>query len=202
VDGQFCATTCPRARGDVDGDGDAAEAFDGLQILRHVMGIPTVYDPIPLCVADTNCSGDVGLIDVVSVLRRATHLIPDYCVEETPETFGKSSFGISAQAGVLTPGEAFEVTLDLTALQAGPTYGYGFIMTFDPEVVSFSGAVDRTGTLSARWGNPTVQVSGNTLRLAALNPYTPLTGTGTLVKLVGHAALDAVGPTDLQFTRF
>jgi len=71
TDGLFCIGDCAAAKGDVDADGNDQEAFDALQILLSVFGIPTDYDPIPICVADTNCSGVVTITDVVKVLQRS-----------------------------------------------------------------------------------------------------------------------------------
>lgn len=200
-DGSVCISlTCNGALGDVDADGNAKEAFDALQIIRHAVEIPTVYDPIPLCVGDTNCSGLISIMDAVLVLQRATRLINGYCGGQTAVKVD-DPFQIDIQVGEANIGESFDLLIRIDQLPFNPVYGYLLELEFDPQAVIFTGDVDTEGTLTARWGSPTVNYQAGRLILAHLNPYSPIEGLGDLVRLRG-IALSGSGTTTISFNRF
>ncbi len=202
TDGCFCVSAgCFAAIGDVDADGNAGEAFDALQILRDITSIITVYDPIPLCVKDTNCSGEAALIDAVLVLQRAVRQIEGYCVDEVVAR-APSDFTIEVDQGDITPGEPFDITIRLTQLPFGAVYGYSFDLDFDPDQITFTGSISQEGTLSERYGDPLINTSiPGRFSLTHVNPISPIDELGTLIVIHGLASADAVNPP-IPFSRF
>jgi len=203
-DGCFCVTdTCPGAIGDVDEDGDAAEAFDALQILRDITSIPTVYDPIPLCVKDTNCSGDARLIDAVLVLQRVIRVIDGYCEEPPLTTRSSSDFDIQlTQDAEINPGQGFDLELSITRMPYGPVFGYSFDLDFDPDMLTFTGFAGQEGAVTERWGDPIVNFDQpGRLSFTHINPFSPIDSEGVLIRLRGVAAPNA-DDTEITFSRF
>ncbi|MCB1052335.1 MAG: DUF11 domain-containing protein [Acidobacteria bacterium] len=202
-DGRFCVSGgCVGAVGDVDRDGNAREAFDALQIIKTLLGIPTVYDPIPLCVADTNCSGVVTVYDANLILQRAVRLISGYCLASKSK--GGSSVAVSLDPLSLTvePGQSGFLVLQVDQLPLDPVYGYHFQINFDPNQISLNGVVDQQGTLTERWDPPVLHFSGpGQLRALHLNPYEPMQARGALLKLAFSAGFES-GTTELSFPFF
>ena len=203
MDGMFCVTAfCPGAVGDVDGDGDNDEAFDALQVLRDIIDIPTVYDPIPPCVADTNCSGVVTLVDAVYILQKTIFLIEEYCSGETPKRRAPSPFEIEIpMPGDVAAGEPFELTIVLSEQPFGQVYGYSFDLVYDQTRVNFTGEVGQSDTLTSRWGPPGLNLRQGRMSIYHLNPLSPMNDTGPLIRLTA-----VVGPGtesfDLTFENF
>lgn len=204
--GQFCvpAGTCPRATGDINGDGNPASGFDAFLILNMIEGTATPYDPIPLCVADTNCSGDVALMDAVTVLQRAVGFIDDYCLPNVSSTQGaQSNFTIDIPTHQLDLplGEPFSLDIDISQF-ADPVYGYRFELTYDPSLISLDTLVVSTDTLSSRWQDAKVTASAGSLIVTHLSPTAPATGDGTLLRLTGNASNVNQGTSSLDFQSF
>jgi len=199
-DGLFCVSSgCFGAIGDVDTDGNAKEAWDALQIVRQITGIPTIYDPIPICVADTNCSGTVSLIDPILILQRSVRLIDAYCEGKSSKSV--ADFELEIPHLVVAPGESFEIPIELTQLPADPAYGYSLDVQYDPNYVNFYGATRHDGTLSERWSEPLVNSQVGGFSLTQFDPYTPIEQPGNLVILKGSAGFDTT-TTQFTLTRF
>lgn len=204
IDGRFCVSSgCFAAIGDVDRDGNAGEAFDALQVTRHVTAIPTVYDPIPICVADTNCSGAVTLFDSILILQRAARIINGYCEsDQNRGVVDNFTINIPSEALFAEQEHVVEIPIELTGLPIAPAYGYTLEILFDPEYVNLYGEINSEGTLTERWGAPVVNTATpGRLVMSHFNPLTPLSSEGVLVKLLAETRNQG-GTTVLNFTSF
>lgn len=189
-DGLFCVVDCPAARGDVDRDGNDEEAWDALQILLAFLeGVETPYDPIPLCVADTNCSGEVSLHDVVLVLQKTVSLIQGYCLE--PGVRARSTFTVNVpeEARVVDSLTHFELPVELTQRPDEAAYGMQFDLVFDPNRLSFHEILNQQDTLTEHWGVPfsISLVEPGRLRIIHAYPLSEIAQSGILAILQGYA---------------
>lgn len=197
--GTFCITEggCPRAVGDINGDGDNAQAFDALQILLSLSGAGTAFDPIPLCVADTNCSGNVTLIDAVNILQKNVEIIDDYCLGGAR---GGGVFQYDAPAQNVDVGQNFEIPISLSGTGSEDVFGYSFTVTWDPGLLSIHG-VEKDATITTRWGSASIERGTGTLTVTHVYPLAPLNQDGTLIILKGSALLNQAN-TQVDITRF
>ncbi|MDJ0836943.1 MAG: CARDB domain-containing protein [Acidobacteriota bacterium] len=202
--GQFCVTegACPRALGDINGDGDDDQAFDALQILNAVSGVATDYDPLPLCVADTNCSGDITVMDAVLILQKNVELIANYCQGVPTRGSGSIDIGIPAEDLTVDVGTSFELRIQLDQLPVDPVYGYSFDITYDPSLITLRTDTRHEETLSRRWSAPVVSREPGRLTVTQVSPVNAIDGTGTLLSIRGTANPINTGTTQLEFTRF
>ncbi len=203
-DGRFCVTTgCPRARGDLDGDGRDNRAFDALQILNSLSGIATPYDPLPLCVADTNCSGTVSVQDAVLILQRAVELVDGYCLDDIPATRGADfNIDIPEDQRILETNQAFVFDLNLANLPDEAVHGYSFTMSWDPDLLTFDQVIIREDALSERWGEPITVWAPGSVTVTHAYPLTPLDGNGTLLRFSGTTSQTNAGGGLFEFSNF
>ncbi|CAM2009735.1 M43 family zinc metalloprotease [Acanthopleuribacter pedis] len=204
ADGRFCVTMgCPRARGDLDGDGRDNRAFDALQILNSLSGIPTDFDPLPLCVADTNCSGTISVQDAVLILQRSVELIEGYCLDDGPATRAANfSIDIPEEQRLMETSQDFVFDLNITNLPDEAVHGYSFTMTWDPALLTFEEVVVREDSLSERWGEPITVWAPGSVTVTHAYPLTPLPGDGTLLRFRGRTTSGDDGDGLLEFSSF
>ena len=204
-DGRVCVAEggCVRAVGDIDGDGNDHQSFDARQILLALSGLPTDFDPIPNCVSDTNCSGATSFIDAVLILQKNVEIIDGYCLDEGNRG-DAGTFTVSIPSEDLSAplDSAFELNIELSQLVDEPVYGYGFELTWDPEVLTLSDTPDHSQTITGRWAEPLLDSEAGRLTVTHVYALEAMEGPGTLLRLAGTTSHLNSGDTTLEFTRF
>jgi hypothetical protein len=198
-DGRFCVQAgCFSAIGDVDRDGDAAEAYDALMILLQLISLPTPFDPIPLCIADTNCNGQIELMDAIHILRRVAYLQQDYCEDAQRSANVNVPVLFLPEQLTVAPGHSIHLSLFLEQLPPTPLFGYQVALAFDDSMLVPTGWGTSADSLTGRWREPTIRKEPSQWRVLHFDALEALSDTGPLVELRFSAGLEE-GITQLSF---
>ncbi|CAM2068469.1 Proprotein convertase P-domain-containing protein [Sulfidibacter corallicola] len=123
--------------GDVSGNGEIL-SYDAAQVLKHDAGIPSVFEPLPACLADVTCDGSISALDASMIMRVASGLDDEFaCVTLEKDGFTEGT----ATAPDLDPelGERFDYSMGLELPGTG-IRSFAFTLSYDHQLLQMDGS--------------------------------------------------------------
>ncbi|MDJ0839434.1 MAG: immunoglobulin domain-containing protein [Acidobacteriota bacterium] len=198
-EGGICTDTrdgevCVCLKGDVTGNGEI-NPYDASQILRHLIGLPTPFEPLSLCTADTTCNGTISAWDAAQIIRYSAGRIDQFCAPVFPFRGPDLTVGISDRT--IQRGQDFLLPVELGDTTGAGVESFFFRVTYDEDLVMFDG-IDTNGCIveSAGWTIVVNAETPGTLLVAAAGEN-QLAGEGPLLCLSGKQ-IDGWGRASVQ----
>ncbi len=193
------ADICMCRKGDVTGNGSIT-AFDGAQILKYAVGLPTPYDPLDPCRADTNCNGVITPLDASEIFRFTADLISGFCQSGPPRRTNMGSVMIPEQT--LPPDHELRLPVLPDEVNGRDIRSFWFILTYNPDILDVTG-IDTTGTLLENAGWMIMANAGQPGEIIVAGAGSqPLEGSAPLLHLAGEAIGWGNASLDFSFFQF
>ena len=147
-------------------------------------GLPTAFDPLPICGADTTCNGTISPLDAARILEYRVGRITEFCGDATRAPSG-GGVAVTLPELTLTPDEDPVIPLELD-ITGEDFKGFVLTLSYDPDLLVLTG-YDLAGSLLE--GEDWLIVANTTepgLITVAGAGVNALTGSGPLLYLTGE----------------